>query len=95
MLAVDANILLSIASDQKAKNLVDALRTWMFGLAGKVHPEPRGKTVTVLVTKCMLHDYWTGLRRGGYGVDQGTKKASVPALEKACRWIATPTCGSA
>ena len=75
VLVVDANILLSIASDQETKSLIGALHAWVSGLVNKAHPAPRGKTVTVLATRCILRGYRTGLCRGGCPVNQGTKKA--------------------
>lgn len=74
VLVIDTNILLSILSDHASKNLITDLRTWAAKLVRAVEPAPRGKMITILVTKPILRDYWTGLNRGGYKVNQGTKK---------------------
>lgn len=74
VLVMDANILLSIAGGSGAESLVATLCSWISSVVEKTEPRPRGKTVTVLATNGILHDYWTGLSHGGYKITQGTKK---------------------
>ena len=74
VLVADANMLLTIAKDSGSASLVAALCSWISSVIERTEPRPRGKTVTVLATNAILHDYWTGLNRGGYRVNQGTKR---------------------
>ena len=73
VLAVDANMPLTIARDGGSGSLVAALCPWISSVVQRTEPRPRGKTVTVPAANGILHGCWTGLNRGGRRVSQGTK----------------------
>ena len=58
-LVVDANMRLSIARDNGAESLVAALCSWSSSVT-EDRGEAAQKTVAVLATNGMPHDYWTG-----------------------------------